>query len=101
MFMRQKFTSFDGRVLFLEIDEVKYNYPEGTLKLSATFYPLGSGSYSSFIYTLIPREEIERKMDIIAQEFIGDEKTFFSSNEISKILSNHINPFFPQKSDEN
>lgn len=40
-------------------------------------------------------------MEIIAQKFIGDEKTSFSSNEISKILSQFINPIFPQNPDEN
>jgi hypothetical protein len=95
--MRQKFTSADGRVLFLQVEEVKYNYPENTLKLEATFYPVGSGSYSSFIYTLVSLSEIEQKMELIAQEFIGEKRNSFSSGEISQILTKHIEAIFPQK----
>lgn len=95
--MRQKFDSIDGKVVFIEIEEVKFNYPEGTLKVEVKFYPVGPGSYSSFIYTNASLSEIQSKMAVITDEFLNSGQNSFSSSEISQKISKHLNPIFPAR----
>ena len=95
--MRQKFDGSDGKVVFIEVEPVTFNYPEGTLKVEVSIYPVGSGKYSSFIYTQAFKEEIESKMYTIAEEFLNTKQGAFSSGEISSIISKYIIPTYPIK----
>lgn len=95
--IRKKFDNLKGKVVFLEVEPVTFNYPEGTLKVEAKIYPVGSGSYSSFIYTQESIDEIIPKFSLIANDILDSPQGAFSSREISKSISSYLNPLFPKK----
>ena len=98
----RRFENKEGKVIYFGIENVRIiqnNYPEGTLELSISLYPVGSGRYSSFIYTTEPTSKIESCLERIAEEFLNDNKSSYSTREISKILSKFVSPIFPVVAD--
>lgn len=96
--MRQKFNNPEGRVVFVEVTEVSQHYPAGTWKVEVSIYPVGSGSYSSFIYTQESFSKIESNLAVIAQEILNKEQNSWSSSQISQVITHFLTPLFPQPS---
>jgi hypothetical protein len=115
--MKKKFDGKDGKVVFIEVAQVFSSgevgkwprvvaidnesdasaYPEGTLKVEINIYPVGSGSYSSFIYTEESVPVIENAFAKIAEHFLTDGKSSYSSQDISDHISSYLSPVFPKK----
>lgn len=95
--MKTKYDGKDGKVVFLEVEEITFNHPQGTYHVEASIYPIHGGKYSSFIRTQEPLSKIEENLELIANELLNDKKNSYGSKEISDILSNYLHPFFPQK----
>jgi hypothetical protein len=114
--MRKKFDGKDGKVVFIEASQVFSSgevgkwpkivaldsepgaaYPEGTLKVEVNIYPVGPGSYSSFIYTEETVPTIENAMSKIADHFLTDRKGGYGTQEIEDIISIYLNPIFPKR----
>lgn len=93
---RKKFTDDFGRVVYLHVEEVTHNYPAGTVKVEATVYPVGPGSYSSFIYTLEPLSVIDEAVSKIARVLLDAGIKSHGSQYITDVLSKHIDPIFPK-----
>jgi hypothetical protein len=95
--MKKKFDGKDGKVVFIGVEPVAMGYPEGTFKVEVTIYPVGPGCYSSFIYTDESVASIENAFSKIAELFLTDGKSSYSSEEISDKIIRYLNPIFPEK----
>lgn len=96
LLVRKKFENQIGKVVFIEVETLHPGtYPEGTLKVTATVYPYGSGSYSSFINTSKTLDSIEQSIDAIGNYLLAH--SIIGVREISDAISEHISPIFPQK----
>jgi hypothetical protein len=97
--MSKKFDGKDGKVVFIDIEQLSSAYPEGTLKVEVNIYPVGQGRYSSFIYSNDTVSFIENSFSKIAERFLTDGKSSYHSQEISDSLTIDLIAIFPKKQD--
>lgn len=94
---KKRFENPEGKVVYIEVDKVASAYPEGTLKVEVCVYPVGQGSYSSFIYTDEELSIIEGVLNQIGTRFVAEHIT--GCAEISDTISEYLHPVFPQGKD--
>jgi hypothetical protein len=94
--MKERFDRKDGKVIYIVVEPVTFNYPEGTHKVEVIIYPVGVGSYSSFIYTSENLSSIKSALPKIAALFLNDD-SIYGSGSISDGISLYLEPIFPKK----
>lgn len=88
--MLKRFENKEGKVVYFSIEDKNFNYPKGTLMVEATIYPVGPGSYSSYICTTEPIETILSALPRIAEHFLNSKQGSYGVKEISDVIRKHI-----------
>ena len=92
---RKRFESENGKVVYISVETISEAYPENTFKVEAKIYPIGSGSYSSFIYTTQDLETIISEIEKIGPVLV--EQHIIGTKEISDLISQYLVPIFPMR----